>query len=127
MKIDGNKITAEKHLALRRIADKVIFGNEVYLGYTYYINGKLLPEPKLEVPEDYEEVLPLEIEGNTYYLEEYTYTAIKTFVVKLKYSNDDQIALMLNWQANPEAYQERYDAMQAWRDYAGDVAREYSK
>lgn len=127
MKLIDNILYSENDLILRRIADKIIFGNELYLGYTYYINGKLLPEPKLEVPEDYEEVLPLEIEGNTYYLEEYTYAAIKTFVVKLKYSNDDQIALMLNYQENPDKYQEAYDTMQAWRDYAGEVAREYSK
>lgn len=40
----------------KRITDGFIFGNEIYLGYTYYINGKKLPEPKLEVIEDFEEV-----------------------------------------------------------------------
>lgn len=34
----------------------MIFGNEIYLGYTYYIGGVKLDEPKLEVIEDFEEI-----------------------------------------------------------------------
>ena len=40
----------------KRISDGFIFGNEIYLGYTYYLNGEKLSEPKLEVIEDFEEV-----------------------------------------------------------------------
>lgn len=40
----------------RRISDGVVFGSEIYLGYTYYIGGVKLLEPKLEVIEDFEEV-----------------------------------------------------------------------
>ena len=40
----------------RRIADQVVFGSEIYLGYTYYIGDEKLSEPKLEVIEDFEEV-----------------------------------------------------------------------
>ena len=47
---------ADEGKVFRRISDGFIFGNEIYLGYTYYINGEKLPEPKLEVIEDFEEV-----------------------------------------------------------------------
>lgn len=60
MKIEGNKITAEEGKVFRRKSDGFIYGNEIYLGYTYYLNGEKLDEPHLEVPEDFEEV---EIKG----------------------------------------------------------------
>lgn len=41
---------------LRRKSDGLISGTEVYLGYTYYIGGVKLDEPKLETAEDYEEI-----------------------------------------------------------------------
>ncbi|NDV58061.1 hypothetical protein [Bacteroides sp. 519] len=56
MKTESNKITAAKGKVLRRISDGFIFGNEIYLGYTHYLNNKPLPEPLLELPEHYEEI-----------------------------------------------------------------------
>ena len=47
---------ADEGKVFRRIADQVVFGSEIYLGYTYYIGGVKLSEPKLEVIEDFEEV-----------------------------------------------------------------------
>ena len=47
---------ADEGKVFKRKSDDFIFGNEIYLGYTYYLNGKKLPEPKLEVIEDFEEV-----------------------------------------------------------------------
>lgn len=47
---------ADDKKVFQRKADKLIFGSEIYLGYTYYIDGKKLPEPKLEVIEDFEEI-----------------------------------------------------------------------
>ena len=47
---------ADEGKVFRRIADQVVFGSEIYLGYTYYIGGEKLSEPKLEVIEDFEEV-----------------------------------------------------------------------
>ena len=47
---------ADEGKVFKRISDGFIFGNEIYLGYTYYLNGEKLPEPKLEVIEDFEEV-----------------------------------------------------------------------
>ena len=47
---------ADEGKVFQRKSDGFIFGNEIYLGYTYYLNGKKLSEPKLEVIEDFEEV-----------------------------------------------------------------------
>lgn len=59
MKIDelnNRHITAEEGKVFRRISDQVIFGNEIYLGYTYYLAGEKLEEPLLELPEHFEEI-----------------------------------------------------------------------
>lgn len=49
-------IKAAEGKVLRRISDQMIFGKEITLGYTYYIDGKLLDTPLLELPEHYEEI-----------------------------------------------------------------------
>lgn len=56
MKQIDNHIIAEEGKVFRRIADGYNFGNEIYLGYVYYINDELLEQPHLSVPEDFEEV-----------------------------------------------------------------------
>lgn len=54
--LNNNHITAEEGKVLRRISDGQLFGNEIYLGYTYYLAGEKLEEPLLELPEHYEEI-----------------------------------------------------------------------
>lgn len=49
-------IVAEEGKVFRRISDQVIFGKEIYLGYTYYLNGEKLEVPLLELPEHFEEI-----------------------------------------------------------------------
>lgn len=56
MLIENNKIIASEGKILRRISDQLIFGNEIYLGYTYSIGGETLDEPLLELPEHFEEI-----------------------------------------------------------------------
>ena len=73
--------------------------------------------------EDFEEVdeSTLEcIDGVWYDFRNTTYVAIKTFVIKLHYSNDDQIAIMLN---NDE---DKMREMQEWREFASLTAKKYS-
>lgn len=50
-------IKASEGKVFRRIADGVIFGNEIILGYTHYLGGKKLDSPKWEVPSDFEEIV----------------------------------------------------------------------
>ena len=56
MIIDGNHITAEEGKVFRRKGTDEIFGNEIFLGYSYCIDGVVLDTPHLDTPEDFEEV-----------------------------------------------------------------------
>nr|WP_302829776.1 hypothetical protein [uncultured Bacteroides sp.] len=49
-------LKASEGKVLRRLSDGWIAGQEIYLGYTYYLNGIKLVEPLLELPEHYEEI-----------------------------------------------------------------------
>ena len=60
MSIKNRTIQAEQGKELMRIADKMRFGSELTLGYTYYIGGEKLDSPKWEMPEDYTEVESIE-------------------------------------------------------------------
>jgi hypothetical protein len=51
-----NKIIADEGKVFRRIIDGQIYGKEISLGYSYYINGVKLAEPHLDVPEDFEQI-----------------------------------------------------------------------
>lgn len=56
VEVTNQRIKASEGKILRRIADKVIFGPEVSLGYTYFLDGRRLDKPFLEKPEHYEEI-----------------------------------------------------------------------
>ena len=53
---DNKHIIADEGKVFKRIEDDLIFGNEIYLGYAWYINGIKLDEPKEEKAEDFEEI-----------------------------------------------------------------------
>lgn len=53
---DVTVLIAENNKLLRRISSGEIIGEELYLGYTYYIGGVLQVPPHLDVPEDFEEI-----------------------------------------------------------------------
>ena len=55
-KLNNRHILADEGKVLRRISDGQLFGNEIYLGYTYYLSGEKLEEPLLELPAHYEEI-----------------------------------------------------------------------
>ena len=52
----NNIIIAQEGKIFRRKSDGMIFGKEINLGYTYYINGQKLDKPLLELPEHFEEI-----------------------------------------------------------------------
>lgn len=61
---NSNHILADDGKVFRRISDQRIFGQEIYLGYTWYLGGEKLSEPLLEKAEDFEEIdAPEEEEG----------------------------------------------------------------
>ena len=49
-------IKASEGKVFRRISDGFIFGKEIHLGYTYYLGGKKLDKPLLELHEHFEEI-----------------------------------------------------------------------
>ena len=73
---------------------------EIKDGLIFYQNGKLACAP-----------------------EKMDYANIKTKIIKLRYSNDDQLALMLN-KDNSEEDTVLYDKMQEWREWSGRFAKE---
>ena len=50
-----------------------------------------------------------------------TYESLKAKIVKRQFSNDDQIAIILNKDSSPENA-ELYNKMQEWREWAGILA-----
>lgn len=60
------------------------------------------------------------------YPETMDYVGIKTKLIKMKYSNDDQIALILN-KDNSEEDALLYEHMQNWREWSGYFAKEVVK
>lgn len=60
---DITVIKADEGKVFRRKGTEDIFGDEVWLGYSYYINGVKQDPPHLDVPEDFEEIdAPIEEE-----------------------------------------------------------------
>lgn len=49
-------ISANRGKVFRRKSDKMVFGNQLNLGYTHYLNEQKLDVPLLELPEHYEEI-----------------------------------------------------------------------
>lgn len=113
-------IKAEEGKLLLYIPENIIWGKAARL--VEYKGHKLTIEDFNEVSESEFEC----IDNVWYDFRNHTYAYIKTFIVKLHYSNDDQIALMLNYQDNPEKYNDVYITMQEWRDYAGRIAKKYT-
>lgn len=54
--IEMKVLKASEGKVLRRTLDNQIFGNEIYLGYVYYLGGAKLAQPIKEIPEFYEEI-----------------------------------------------------------------------
>lgn len=53
---DYTLIKADEGKIFRRKGHEEIFGEEIALGYSYYIDGVKLDEPHKDVPEDFEEI-----------------------------------------------------------------------
>lgn len=56
MRIEDRHLIADEGKVFRRKGTEEIFGEEIYLGYSYYINGVLQNPPHYDVPEDFEEI-----------------------------------------------------------------------
>lgn len=70
MIIEGNKITADEGKVFRRKESGEIYGNEIYLGKSYYINGVKLDVPHDDIPEDFEEIINFDSDADIITAEE---------------------------------------------------------
>lgn len=129
MKQEGNKLIADNGKVLYCTFLRNNYGKEISLGYVYYDKDNYkLEEPYLLKEEDFEEIDESDAELYNYIrplILNASYNELKTQIVKFKYSNDDQIALMLNYQNDSEKYYEAYNEMQNWRDKASELAKKY--
>lgn len=129
MKQEGNKLIADNGKVLYCTFLQNNYGEEISLGYVYYDKDNYkLEEPYLLKEKDFEEIDESDVELYDYIrplILNVSYNELKTQIVKFKYSNDDQIALMLNYQDDPEKYYEAYNEMQNWRDKASKLAKKY--
>lgn len=57
-----------------------------------------------------------------FYFSKNDYATVKTEMIKKRYSNDDQIAIMLNAQLSDEDKM-YYNKMQEWREFSGYIAK----
>ncbi len=53
---DYTLIKADEGKIFKRKGTEELFGEEIALGYSYYIDGVKLDEPHKDVPEDFEEI-----------------------------------------------------------------------
>lgn len=102
-------------------------GSLFVLGLTRYVRGERMEPPYNYTQADFEEVddpdFPTLTKESLGLQDGFSYADAKSAVVKTRYSYDDQIALMLNHERDPETYGADYDEMQYWRDIATEVAQ----
>lgn len=113
--------------------------DNIYADVGYYLRNKTnnsIALMKKGDVNDWEELplnnpIDIQLDGTTIFINDrkfifkvpkLTYAAIKTKIITSRYSNDDQIAIMLNANQSEEDML-YYNKMQEWRDWAGYIAR----
>jgi hypothetical protein len=114
-------------------------GDKVYCEAGGYIHSKTSNVYGFTIPgniEDFEDVrltkpYILEVVNNVIFLENrkfmiipksLDYADIKTKIITSRYSNDDQMAIILNKDSSEEDTV-LYNKMQEWREFAGEIAK----
>lgn len=118
----GNKVYAEVGNYLRHKTKRMI-------GLTIVGNIEDFEEMPLNVPLDVVVEKDMFFFNNRMFAckpEEMDYAGIKTKIITSRYSNDDQMALILN-HGKSEEDTELFNKMQEWRDWAGEVAKIVTK
>ncbi len=105
MRQEGNILYADAGKVLRRLADKWVVGPEYYLGYTYYIGGEKLPEPRLEVMQDFEDLYQEDIDKE----KEAEYPRLVEIKIRGKYSISDEFAIQRQRDTKPEQFKEYFE------------------
>jgi len=118
-------------------------GNKIYADVGYFLKHKEANIIGLTIigdADDYEEIrilddLDVQVEDNKVYIygrkfmvlpDSITYGDIKKRIIKSRYTEDDQLAIILN-KDNSEEDAMYFQKMQEWREFAAEVARMASK
>lgn len=114
----GNRVYADTYKYLRH-------KERNFIAFSYIGNEDEFEEVEMEQP------INLRIDENSVFWENgklcysfrvLDYVTMKTSIIKSRYSNDDQLALMLN-KDNGEEGSIFYNKMQEWREWAGWFAK----
>lgn len=115
-------------------------GNKIYADAGHYLKNKISSSvalTKIGDANEWEELplndpLDIVVEGNNIFFQnrrflfkvpKIDYATIKTRIIMSRYSNDDQMALILN-NGSTEYDNMLYNKMQEWRDWAGNIAKQ---
>lgn len=112
MTINGNTIIADESKVLRRISDRQVFGSEITLGYTWYINGVKLRKPLFELPEHYEEVTQEQLDEEKKVSDAVGHKKLGVVVdgkIRERYTLSEELAILRQRDTKPERFAE-YDA-----------------
>lgn len=117
----GNKIYSEAGSYLKSTNGRII-------GLNLYDNLGEFEEVEISKP------LDIKVQGNLItindkfliFSQSLDYASIKVALIKLRYSNDDQMAIILNKDSSEEGLM-YWQKMQEWRDWASEVATQIVK
>ena len=101
-------------------AGKVI-KSATYQGYQHEGNLEDFEELTVDLNTGHKEANLIVFDNAVMLKRDLDYVGWKTHIVKIRYSNDDQIAIILN-KDNSEEDLLRYNKMQEWRVWAGQLA-----
>ena len=124
MKQEGNKLIAEDNKILRCKIDNIVYGNEVYMGKTFYKNGEYIPDGIDTEAKDYEEIWGFEFEDVYITSDANSYESLVTDLLRAKYSLDAELALLANIRKDAEKYAQEEIDFQAWRNRCKQKAKE---
>ena len=113
----GNKTYADAGYYLKR-------GSSI--GYSFTDNGEEVNEVEMTLDDMHINGMIILWSGNKLAQRKFkngVYGDYKRAMVQKKYSNDDQIAIILNKDSGEEADLEAYTKMQEWREWASVVAK----
>lgn len=106
MKQEGNILFVEKGQYLRHKIDGKNMGKKVSLGMIYYKDGRPLQQPYQETIDDYEEVFLIEFNNEKIEVPVINYDDLVNYLIKLKYSDSKEFAILRQRDEKPEEFQE---------------------
>lgn len=112
MRVQGNELYASDGYVLFRRMTGENMGEMVYMGAK-------------DVPLDFGEAKVVEVDGLNYMItEDMTYDELTTALIRLKYTLDEELALMANLREDAEGHKDEEATFQEWRTKCKEAARE---